>query len=76
MRIETVVNVPCDLGCNARIHNLSELQARARGCSQRILETERAGALCQTLLAATGITNKSLRALMAGLLHTSYTPVR
>jgi predicted MarR family transcription regulator len=29
-----------------------------------------AGALCQTLLAATGITNKSLRALMTGLLHT------
>jgi len=33
-----------------------------------------AGALCTTLLAATGITNKSLRALMTGLLHTPYTP--
>ena len=33
-----------------------------------------AGALCQTLLAATGITNKSLRALMTGLLHAPYTP--
>jgi hypothetical protein len=33
-----------------------------------------AGALCATLLAATGITNKSLRALMTGLLHTPYTP--
>jgi hypothetical protein len=32
-----------------------------------------AGALCATLLAATGITNKSLRALMTGLLHTPYT---
>ncbi len=32
-----------------------------------------AGALCQTLLAASGITNKSLRALMTGLLHTPYT---
>jgi hypothetical protein len=114
MRIETVVNVPRDLGCNARLHNLAELQARARGCNQRILETERAGqgtvlaspaferiahpsvtadgrrtpalrfgdprvqalagALCQTLLAATGITNKSLRALMTGLLHAPYTP--
>jgi hypothetical protein len=31
-----------------------------------------AGALCQTLLAATGITNKSLRALMTGLLHAPY----
>ena len=33
-----------------------------------------AGALCQILLAATGITNKSLRALMTGLLHAPYTP--
>ena len=34
-----------------------------------------AGALCTTLLAATGITNKSLRVLMTGLLgSTAYTP--
>jgi len=33
-----------------------------------------AGALCATLLSATGITNKSLRALMTGLLHTPYGP--
>jgi hypothetical protein len=34
-----------------------------------------AGALCQTLLAATGITNKHLRVLMTGLLGGSrYTP--
>jgi hypothetical protein len=33
-----------------------------------------AGALCATLLSATGITNKSLRALMTGLLHTPYSP--
>jgi predicted MarR family transcription regulator len=33
-----------------------------------------AGALCTTLLAAAGITNKSLRALMTGLLHAPYTP--
>jgi hypothetical protein len=31
------------------------------------------GALCSTLLAATGITNRSLRALVAGLLGTDYT---
>ncbi|MGH3402278.1 MAG: hypothetical protein ACRDRJ_07150, partial [Streptosporangiaceae bacterium] len=114
MRIETVINAPRDLGCNARLHNLDELQARARACNRRILEAERAGqgtvlaspaferiahpsvdadgrrtpalrfgdprvqalagALCQTLLAATGITNKSLRALMSGLLHAPYTP--
>ncbi len=33
-----------------------------------------AGALAQMLLPATGITNKSLRALMTGLLHAPYTP--
>jgi hypothetical protein len=114
MRIETVINAPRDLGCNARLPNLDELQAKARAANHRILETERAGqgtvlaspaferiahpsvnadgrrtpalrfgdprvmalagALCTTLLAATGITNKSLRALMTGLLHAPYTP--
>jgi hypothetical protein len=33
-----------------------------------------AGALCNTLLTAVGITSKSLRALMTGLLNTPYTP--
>jgi hypothetical protein len=114
MRIETVINSPRDLRCNARLHNLDELQAKARAANHRILEAERAGqgtvlaspaferiahpsvdaegrrtpalrfgdprvmalagALCTTLLAATGITNKSLRALMTGLLHAPYTP--
>ena len=114
MRIETVINAPRDLGCNARLPNLAELQAKARACNRRILEAERAGqgtvlaspaferiahpsvdadgrrtpalrfgdprvmalagALCATLLAATGITNKSLRALMTGLLHAPYSP--
>jgi hypothetical protein len=114
MRIETVINAPRDLGCNARLPNLEALQAKARAANHRILETERAGqgtvlaspaferiahpsvdtggrrtpalrfgdprvmalagALCTTLLAATGITNKSLRALMTGLLHAPYTP--
>jgi hypothetical protein len=114
MRIETVVNAPRDLRCNARLHNLDELQAKARAANHRILEAERAGqgtvlaspaferiahpsvdaegrrtpalrfgdprvmalagALCTTLLAATGITSKSLRALMTGLLHAPYTP--
>jgi hypothetical protein len=32
------------------------------------------GALCQTLLAATGFTNKRLRALIAGLLGSDYRP--
>ena len=113
LRIETVVNCPRDLGCNARLPNLAELQDKARACNRRILESERAGQ--GTVLraqpssgsrthpsqrtgggpgpavrrspghgpgrrplrhppAATGITNKSLRALMAGLLHAPYTP--
>jgi hypothetical protein len=114
MRIETVINVPRDLGCNARLPNLAELQGKARAVNRRILDAERAGqgtvlaspaferiahpsvtadgrrtpalrfgdprvmalagALCATLLTATGITNKSLRALMTGLLHAPYTP--
>jgi hypothetical protein len=114
MRIETVINAPRDLGCNARLPNLAELQDKARACNRRILDAERAGqgtvlaspaferiahpsvnadgrrtpalrfgdprvmalagALCTTLLAATGITNKSLRALMTGLLHAPYAP--
>ena len=113
MRIETVVNCPRDLACNARLPNLDELQAKARAVNGRILNAERAGqgtvlaspaferiahpsvtadgrrtpalrfgdprvmalagALCSTLLAATGITNKSLRALMPGLLAAPYT---
>jgi hypothetical protein len=114
MRIETVINSPRDLRCNARLPNLAELQDKARAINRRILDAERAGqgtilaspaferiahpsvtadgrrtpalrfgdprvmalagALCTTLLAATGITNKSLRALMTGLLHAPYTP--
>jgi hypothetical protein len=112
MRIETVINSPRDLACNARLPNLSELQDKARAINRRTLETERAGqcavlaspaferiahpsadaegrrtpalrfgdprvmalagALCSTLLAASGITNKSLRALMTGFLASSY----
>jgi hypothetical protein len=107
LRIETVINAPGDLGCQRRLHNLDELQARARAVNARLLQTERAGqacvlanpvferiahpsvnadgrratamrfgdsrvqalagALCVTLCAVTGITNRSLRALMTGL---------
>lgn len=42
LRIEAVINCPRDLGCNARLPNLAELQDKARACSRRILETERA----------------------------------
>ena len=114
MRIETVINAPRDLGCNARLPNLDELQTKARACNQRILDAERVGqgcvlaspaferiahpsvtpdgrrtpalrfgdprvmalvgALCSTLLAATGFTNKHLRVLIAGLLGSDYRP--
>jgi NDP-sugar pyrophosphorylase family protein len=40
MRIETVVNAPRDLGCNARLHNLDELQTKARACNRRILDAQ------------------------------------
>jgi hypothetical protein len=113
LRIETVVNSPDDLGCQRRLHNLDELQARARAINARLLDTEKvgqgcvfdspafarisqptltqdgrrapglrfgdprvialAGTLASTLFAVTGITNKSLRALMTGLLGTAYT---
>jgi hypothetical protein len=112
LRIETVVNSPDDLGVARRLHNLPELQARARAINTRLLETEKvgqgcvfdspalarisqptltedgrrapglrfgdprvmalAGALANALCAVTGITNKSLRALMTGLLGTAY----
>jgi len=112
LRVETVVNDPYDLGCQRRLHNLPELQAKARAVNRRLLDTERvgqgcvlaspaferiahptltaegrrapalrfgdprvqalAGALATTLLALTGITNKSLRALMTGLLGQPY----
>lgn len=112
LRIETVINDPYDLSCQRRLHNLDELQAKARAANRRLLDTERvgqgcvlaspaferiahptvtaegrrapalrfgdprvqalAGALCHTLFAVTGITNKSLRALMTGLLGVSY----
>jgi hypothetical protein len=112
LRIETVVNSPDDLGCQRRLHNLPELQARARAINTRLLETEKvgqgcvfdspafarisqptltedgrrapglrfgdprvmalAGTLASTLFAVTGITNKSLRALMTGLLGVPY----
>ncbi len=116
MRIETVINAPRDIGCNARLPNLNELQSKARAVNRRILEAERAGqgtvlaspaferiahpsadadgrgtpalrfgdprvtalagALAATLTTAAGITSKSLRALMTGLLHAQYSPAQ
>ena len=103
-----MVNSPDDLSVARRLHNLDELEARARAVNARLLQTERAGqgcvfdspafarisqptltqdgrrapglrfgdprvqalagALASMMCAVTGITNKSLRALMTGLL--------
>src|SRR5215210_4218860 len=112
LRVETVINDPYDLSCQRRLHNLPDLQAKARAANRRLLDTERvgqgcvlaspaferiahptttvdgrrapalrfgdprvqalAGALCTSLLAVTGLTNQSLRALMTGLLGEGY----
>ena len=112
LRIETVVNDPRDLRCNRRLHNLPELQDKARAINARLLETETAGqgtalvspvieritrptvtdggrkapalrfgdlrvqalagAVAAMLFTVTGITNKTLRGLMTGLLHRPY----
>jgi hypothetical protein len=112
LRVETVVNDPKDLRCNRQLHNLPELQHKARAINARLLETETvgqgtalvspvieritrptltqdgrkapalrfgdlrvqalAGAIAAMLFTVTGITNRSLRALMTGLLHRPY----
>ena len=46
LRVETVVSSPGDLGCARRLHNLPELQARARAINARLLETEKVGQGC------------------------------
>src|SRR6266849_897200 len=46
LRIETVVNSPNDLRCQRRLHNLDELQAKARDVNARLLDTERVGQGC------------------------------
>jgi hypothetical protein len=43
LRIETVINNPSDLGCNRRLPNLPELQAKARAINDWLLHTETAG---------------------------------
>jgi hypothetical protein len=43
LRIETVINDPHDLRCNRQLHNLPELQDKARAINARLMETETAG---------------------------------
>ena len=112
LRIETVINSPKDLRCNRQLHNLPELQGKARAINARLLETETvgqgtalvspvieritrptltgdgrkapalrfgdlrvqalAGAIAAMLFTVTGITNRTLRGLMTGLLNRPY----
>lgn len=46
LRIETVINSPNDLQCHRRLHNLTELQVKARAVNARLLDTERVGQGC------------------------------
>jgi hypothetical protein len=46
LRIETVINSPDDLHCQRRLHNLDQLQAKARDVNARLLDTERVGQGC------------------------------
>lgn len=46
LRIETVINDTYDLGCQPRLHNLPELQTKARAANRRLLDTERVGQGC------------------------------
>ena len=46
LRIETVINEPNDIGCQRRLHNLDDLQARARAANRRLLEVQRVGQCC------------------------------
>jgi hypothetical protein len=46
LRIETVVNAPNDLGCQRRLRNLDELQAKARAANARLLAVQKAGQDC------------------------------
>lgn len=112
LRIEAVCNSPDDLGCQRRLRNLPQLQAKARAANRRLLTIQRAGqgcvlstalferialpsheegqrtgalrfgdprvmalvgALCVAINAVADVTNRSLRAQVAGLLGAPYT---
>jgi hypothetical protein len=112
LRIETVINSPKNLRCSRQLHNLPELQDKARAINARLPETETAGqdtalvspvieritrpavtdegrkapaprfgdlrvqalagATAAMLFTVPGITNRTLRGLMTGLLNRPY----
>jgi len=46
LRIETVCNSPDDLGCQRRLKNLPQLQAKARQANRQLLTIQRPGQSC------------------------------
>lgn len=46
LRVETVINEPNDIGCQRRLHNLDDLQSKARAANHRLLEVQRVGQSC------------------------------
>ena len=46
LRIETVINKPSDVGCQARVHNLPLIVAKGHEVNRRLLSIERAGQGC------------------------------
>ena len=46
LRVETVVNSPTDLGCQRRLRNLDQLQAKARAANRRLFTIQRVGQGC------------------------------
>jgi hypothetical protein len=46
LRIETVINKPSDVGCQARLHNLGAIVAKGHEVNRRLLSIERAGQGC------------------------------
>jgi hypothetical protein len=46
LRIETVINKPSDVGCQARLHHLPAIVAKGREVNRRLLMIERAGQGC------------------------------
>ena len=66
LRIETVINDAYDLGCGRLLHNLDELQARARDCNRKLLHAERAGQGCVLANPAFGVLGLRWRSPAAG----------
>jgi hypothetical protein len=77
MRIETVVNCPRDLACNARLPNLAELQDKARAINRRIQHRQDLLIMLvrrSTRRATKGLRNRAYRLLAQAHDESSYSP--